>query len=149
MSKIIRAAFQEAKIAGSKGEIPIGAVVFKNNEVVSKSGNQVEKNNDPLAHAEIIAMKKASKLLSIKRLHEYDMYVTLEPCIMCGHAISLFRIKRLYFGAYDNSCGSSQKNFRKSNMIKSNDFSTEIYGGIGEDESEEILKKFFRTLRKN
>ena len=68
---------------------------------------------------------------------------------MCGHAISLFRIKRLYFGAYDNSCGNSQKNFRKSNMIKSNDFSTEIYGGIGEDESEEILKKFFRTLRKN
>lgn len=99
-------AIEEAKKAYNKDEVPVGAVIVKDNKIISKGYNLKESNNDITAHAEIIAIKNAEKVLENWRLNDCDMYVTLEPCSMCASAIAQARIKRLYIGTSDISSGA-------------------------------------------
>lgn len=126
-------------------EIPVGAVIIKDGEIISQAVNQKEKDCDVTSHAEILAIKEAEKNLKNWRLEGCDMYVTLEPCPMCAWAIINSRIKNLYFGSYDLNYGAfgSKLDLRK---IANSDLS--VYGGIMEKECDEILKKFFKNLRK-
>ena len=138
-------ALKEAKLAFDKGEIPVGAVIVLNNEIIARAHNLRESTNDPTSHAEVNAIKKASKFLNSWRLNECSLYVTLEPCSMCAGAMVQARIKNLYFGAYDGKSGSV------SSVIKllNNPFNHIIKyeGGILEKESNILLKSFFKTLR--
>ena len=147
ISKIVLLALNEARKASYRGEIPVGAVIFNDNEIISKASNMVETSNDVTAHAEILVMKRACNLLSLTRLNDYNLYVTLEPCPMCLHAISLFRIKKLYFGAYDTSYLKRSKKKIGISTNQINGSNLETYGGIGTKESEKLLKSFFKTIR--
>ena len=124
-------------------DIPVGAVIVKNEEIIAKGHNTKENDNDITSHAEIIALRQASKLSGNWRLDDCDLYVTLEPCPMCGWAILQSRIKNLYFGSYDNQYGA----FSKCELNKISDFKTKIYGGISEEECNNILKDFFQKIR--
>ena len=127
-------------------DIPVGAVLVKNGEIISKAHNTREKDNDVTSHAEIVAIRKAEKLLNNWRLEDCELYVTLEPCPMCGWAILQSRIKTVYFGSYDHNYGSfsSKIDLRKLSQTKLN-----VYGGIQEEECDNLLNDFFKTLRKN
>lgn len=142
----MKRALKEAKKAYKKGEVPIGAVVVKDNKIISKAYNQRETKQDPTGHAEIIALKKASKKIKSWRLEDCDIYVTLEPCPMCAGAIIQARIKNLYFGAYDFKSGAASSainlfNYPWNHQVK-------VKGGILESESKELLQTFFKSLRK-
>ncbi|AIL65528.1 tRNA-specific adenosine deaminase [Rickettsiales bacterium Ac37b] len=141
-------ALKEAELASMRGEVPIGAVIVNSltNEIITTSSNEVEKLQDPTAHAELLAIKKACSLLGSKFINYCDLYVTLEPCPMCAHAISLARIRRLYFGAYDIKGGGVQHGAR---VFSSNSchHTPEIYEGIEALKSETLLKNFFQKLR--
>ncbi len=126
-------------------DIPVGAVIIYKNEIISKACNQKEETNTVTDHAEIIALHKASDILNNWRLEECEMYVTLEPCPMCGWAILQSRIKNLYFGSYDLKYGA----FSCLNLENFSDFNTRIYGGILEKECNEILQSFWERTRKN
>ena len=115
-------ALKEANKALFIGEIPIGAVIVKNGEIIARAHNTKEKEQNPLCHAEINVIKKASELLKNWRLNDCDMYVTLEPCVMCAGAILNARIKNLYFGAYDykfGACVSNDNIFNTNKEISS------------------------------
>ncbi len=148
LSQITKVALDQAKIAKLKKEVPIGAVVFSEKKIISKAYNQILTKNDPLAHAEIIALKKASKKLLTNNLTNLMLYVTLEPCIICCYAISKFKIGSLYFGSYDSKNGSIQ-NGEKIFLKSKNIYKPKVYGGIAAKESEALIKEFFRNLRKN
>ena len=100
-SQITKVALLQAKKAKENNEVPVGAVVFSKNKIISKAYNMNASKKDPLAHAEIIALQKASKKLMTTNLMNYSLYVTLEPCIICSYIISKFKVGILYFGAYD------------------------------------------------
>ena len=141
-------ALNEAEKAGKNGEIPVGAVVYspKAKEVIAKAGNQVEAMQNPLYHAEMIAINEACKKLGIKTLDDLDIYVTLEPCSLCASAISLVRLKRLYFGAYDAKSGGVVHG-AKIFQNKSCHFRPEVYGGIEEQRASSLIKDFFAKIR--
>lgn len=143
----MRAAIELAKESEKQGEVPVGAVVVKNGTIVGTGKNRRETGKNALYHAEIEAINNACKSLGGWRLWNCDLYVTLEPCPMCAGAIINSRIRRVYFGAYDNKAGSfgSVANF---NMLPYN-HKPEIYGGIMEDECSQMLTDFFKTLREN
>ena len=103
LSQIIKVAYQESEKALKKNEVPVGAVIFNDNKIISKAHNLVIKNNDPLAHAEYIAIKKAVKKLKTNNLKGYKIYSSLEPCIFCSYAISKYLISSIYFGLYDDN----------------------------------------------
>ena len=130
-------AIEEAK--KSDNDIPVGAVVVYNGEIIASAHNEREKLNDISAHAEILALKKASKVLD-----DCEIYVTLEPCPMCGWAILQSRVKSVYFGSYDMNYGSftSKIDLRTLSSNKIN-----IYGGIEEQECDKLLKIFFKNIR--
>lgn len=136
-------AIEEAK--KSDNDIPVGAVVVRNGEIIASAHNEREKLNDISAHAEILALKKASQKLNNWRLEDCELYVTLEPCPMCGWAILQSRIKSVYFGSYDVNYGSfsSKIDLRKLTGNKLN-----IYGGIEEKECDRLLSDFFAQIRK-
>lgn len=150
-NKFMQRAIELAGKAYYVGEVPIGAVVVsrrKNRfgEIVGEGFNNRESENNPVGHAEIIAIQKASITLNDWRLSGCDLYVTLEPCPMCCGAVINSRIERLYFGAFDEKAGSVysvQEMFRFPYNHK-----PEIYAGIMEDECSVILSDFFRELRK-
>ncbi len=135
-------AIEEAK--KSDNDIPVGAVVVYNGEIIASAHNEREKLNDISAHAEILALKKASKVLNNWRLDDCEIYVTLEPCPMCGWAILQSRVKSVYFGSYDMNYGSftSKIDLRTLSSNKIN-----IYGGIEEQECDKLLKIFFKNIR--
>tara|TARA_B100000676_G_C17919415_1_gene754605 strand:- start:638 stop:1096 length:459 start_codon:yes stop_codon:yes gene_type:complete len=144
----MRIALCEARKAVSRDEVPVGAVIVDGNtgEIIARAGNRVEELHDPTAHAEIIAIRKACAALGQNRLEGCDIYVTLEPCTMCAGAISLARLRRLYFGAMDIKGGAVE------NGVKFFEHSTchhvpEIYGGIQEPASNKLLKAFFQSKR--
>lgn len=141
----MKEAFEEAKIAFSEGEVPIGAVVVKDGKIVGRGHNKREYGKNALYHAEILAINEACKNLNGWRLFDCDMYVTLEPCPMCAGAIINSRIKNLYFSAYDKrfgACGSVINLFEYPfNHIP------KVSSGIMEDDSVNLLKKFFKELR--
>lgn len=128
----------------TKKDVPIGAVIVKNGEIISVAHNKKESDNDITSHAEIVAIRKAEKLLNNWRLDDCDMYVTLEPCPMCAWAILQSRIKTLYFGSFDKNYGafSSKIDLREISNHKIN-----VYGGILEDECDKILVEFFKKIR--
>ena len=144
--KYMRLALKEANKAYEKGEVPVGAVIVKNNLVIAKAHNLREKNKQSCAHAEILAIQKACKKLEAWRLEDCDMYVTLEPCPMCAGAIMNSRIKNLYIGAMDPKSGAVGS---KLNLLKDYKFNHDVNVEIGifENECSYILKKFFKELR--
>lgn len=144
-NEFMRAAIELAKESEKQGEVPVGAVVVKNGTIVGTGKNRRETGKNALYHAEIEAINNACKSLGGWRLWNCDLYVTLEPCPMCAGAIINSRIRRVYFGAYDNKAGSfgSVANF---NMLPYN-HKPEIYGGIMEDECSQMLTDFFKKLR--
>lgn len=147
MNKYMCEAIEEAKCAAKIGEVPVGAVVVYNSEIVARSHNLSEKNNNPTHHAELLAIEKALKVLGTKNLKGCELYVTLEPCAMCISACMLSKIGKVYFGAYDTksgACGGKIDLSRESCF----DYKTEIYGGIEEDECKKIITDFFTNLRK-
>ena len=146
-NKYMIEALREAEKAYKKAEIPVGVVIVKDNKIIARAHNLKEGKKDTTKHAEIIAIQKASKKLKAWRLNECEMYVTLEPCAMCAGAIIQSRIKKLYIGTMDpktGACGSVL------NLLEDYKFNhkVEVEREIMQNECEEILKKFFKELRK-
>lgn len=144
IEKFMKMAIAEAKDSGE--DIPVGAVVVLNGEIVSCAANSREKDNDVSAHAEMVALKLAAKKLNSWRLLECDLYVTLEPCPMCAWAILNSRIKNVYFGAYDLKYGAFGSRVNLLNILEGS--KTKVYGGILEKDCTDILKNYFKRLRK-
>ena len=145
--KFMKEALKEAKKAFNKKEVPIGAVIVCRNKIISRGYNLRESKNNPLMHAEIIAINKACRRLKSWRLDECDLYVTIEPCPMCAGAIIQSRIKNVFFGAIDPKagCAVSKVELFKPNVFNHN---VSVIGGLLESECSEILKDFFNNLRK-
>jgi len=140
-----QALFQAEK-AESMGEVPVGAVLVKNNEIISTGHNLVITNNDPTAHAEIVAIRKASHLIQNYRIVDSELYITLEPCSMCYSAIINSRISRIIYGAHDTKTGACGTCINLS-QSKCFNHKPEIIGGVLESECSEILRNFFRQRR--
>ena len=145
-NRFMMTALDEARAAGSRGEVPIGAVVVRNGEIIARAGNRTREINDATAHAEIVAIRQASAKLGNERLVDADLYVTLEPCTMCAGAISFSRIRRLYYGAPDPKGGAVESGVRFYASPTCH-HAPEVYSGIGETEASEILRDFFRERR--
>jgi tRNA(adenine34) deaminase len=140
-------ALDQAAAAGGHGEVPVGAVVLgPDGGVLARAGNRTEADNDPTAHAEILALRAAARLRGSPRLPDCDLVVTLEPCPMCAHAISLFRIRRLIFGAYDPKGGGVEHGVRVFEAASCH-HRPEIIGGVRETASRTLLRDFFREKR--
>lgn len=140
------AAFDEARQAALRGEVPIGAIVAKDGEIVARAGNRTRELNDPTAHAEILAIRAACVALADERLAGCDLYVTLEPCVMCAGAISFARIRRLYYSAADAKGGAVDSGPRFFSQPTCH-HAPDVYGGLREQEAGEILRAFFAGLR--
>ncbi len=138
---------KEAKLAFSKKEVPIGAVVVYEDQVIGRGHNQIESLNDATAHAEILAITAASNALSSWRLSGCTLYVTVEPCVMCAGAISLARMDRVVFGAFDPKKGATGSLY---NIVKDDRLNhrVEVTSGILEEECSQILTLFFEEIRK-
>jgi tRNA(adenine34) deaminase len=139
-------AFDEARAAASAGETPVGAVVARGGEILGAAGNRVRRDADPTAHAEILAIRQAAAALRSERLIGCDLYVTLEPCAMCAGAISLARIRRLYFSAADEKGGAVEHGPRFFSQPTCH-HAPEVYGGLRESEAAELLRALFKGLR--
>jgi tRNA(Arg) A34 adenosine deaminase TadA len=161
-------ALQEAEHAAARGEVPVGAVIVDaaggrlrpaavfgepaqgvtraGGEVLARAGNRTEALNDPTAHAEILAIRKAAAEAGAPRLDGCDLYVTLEPCAMCAAAISFARIRRLYFGAYDPKGGGVEHGARFFQQPTCH-HAPEVYGGLEESRAAALLVKFFQERR--
>ncbi len=145
--KYMNEALKEAKKAYLKDEIPVGAVIVKNNKIIARAHNIKESKKNAIAHAEILAIQKACKKIESWRLLDCEMYVTLEPCPMCAGAIINSRIKKIYIGTLDEKTGACGS---KLNLLQDFEFdnSVEIQSGILEEECRDILQKFFKEIRK-
>jgi tRNA(adenine34) deaminase len=139
-------ALEEARAAQMRGEVPVGCVIVREGEVVARAGNRTLADRDPTAHAEVLALRAAAAATGSERLTDCDLYVTLEPCTMCVGAISFARIRRLYFGAADPKGGAVEHGVRFF-AAPTCHHRPEVYGGIGEQESAELLRKFFAGRR--
>lgn len=140
-------ALDEARKAGARGEVPVGAVIVgPDGTVVARAGNRTRELADPTAHAEIVAIRAACALIGSERLVDHDLYVTLEPCPICAAAIGAARIRRLYYGASDPKSGGIEQGPRIFDHPQCH-HKPEVYGGIGDVEAEALLKAFFVTLR--
>jgi len=145
--KYMKEALKEAKKAEAIAEVPIGAIIVKDHEVIGRGYNMKETLKDPTMHAEIIAIQAATKKIGSWRLTDCDMYVTIEPCVMCAGAISQARIKHLYIGSPDFKAGGVTSLYnilfdeRLNHQVK-------VYCGIMREECSKIIKDFFKSLRK-
>ena len=139
-------ALQEARAAAARGEVPVGAVVVHDGVVIGRAGNTNRTERDATAHAEINAIRQACRHLDNDRLTDCDLYVTLEPCTMCAAAISLARIRRLYFGAEDPKGGAVVHGVRFFDRPTCH-YAPEVYGGIAEQAASALLTSFFRERR--
>lgn len=137
-------ALEQAKLSGA--DIPVGAIIVRDGQVISSACNRKEQTNDVTAHAEIVAIKQAAQNLGNWRLDECEMYVTLEPCPMCAWAIIQSRIKTVYFGSYDVNYGALGSKIDLRNLLNS---PLKVYGGIMESECDKLLKDYFAKLRTN
>lgn len=147
MRKYMEVALEEAKKAAALGEVPIGAVIVKNGKIIASAHNEVECQKDPTAHAEMIAIRKAAQVLGGWRLLGCDMYVTVEPCSMCAGAIVWSRIENLYIGTMDEKSGGCGSIFNIPQESRLNHF-TNIEIGLMQEECRDIMKDFFKQLRK-
>lgn len=140
-------ALKQAKIAFKKNEIPVGAIIVKDGKIISRAYNLKESKKNSLYHAEIIAINKACKKLKNNRLKDCELYVTLEPCLMCAGAIVMARIKKIYIGASDDKYGAI---YSKTRILDADsNHKVEYEKDILKEDCSEIIKDFFNTLRKN
>ena len=141
-------ALTEAERAAARGDVPVGAVIIDPvaQSVVAADGNRVMERHDPTAHAELIAIQAACRAVGSERLNDFDIYVTLEPCPMCAQAISLARLRRLYFGATDEKGGGVEHGPRIFSQPTCHHV-PEVYGGIDETRASALLRDFFRDRR--
>lgn len=143
----MKEALKEARKAYELREIPIGAVIVKDNEIIARGHNLREIAKDPTAHAEIITIRRASEVLGGWRLTDCDLYVTIEPCPMCAGAIIMARINRLFIGAMDPKGGAAGSLYNIVNDDRLN-HRTEVIYNVLSDQCSSIMKEFFRGLRK-
>lgn len=146
MVDAMRLALEEARCAAGDGEVPVGAAVVRDGAVVATGRNRTRRDRDPTAHAEIVAIRAACLALADDRLAGCDLYVTLEPCAMCAGAISLARIRRLYFGAPDPKGGGVEHGPRLFRQPTCH-HAPEVYGGLAEGEAAALLRGFFAARR--
>jgi tRNA(adenine34) deaminase len=139
-------ALEEARAAAKLGEVPVGCVIAYRGQAIACAGNRTLADNDPTAHAEMLALREATVAIGSERLVDCDLYVTLEPCAMCAAAISFARIRRLYYGAADSKGGAVESGVRFFSSPTCH-HRPEIYSGIGEVEASMLLKDFFRARR--
>lgn len=142
----MKAAMAQAYAAGERGEVPIGAVITRDNQIIASAGNRTRELNDPTAHAEILAIRQACDVLGNERLTNCDLYVTLEPCAMCAAAISFARLRRLYYSLSDPKGGSVEYGARFYSQPTCHHV-PEVYSGIGESDAREVLQRFFQGKR--
>lgn len=139
-------ALEEARLAAGRGEVPVGAVIVLNREIVASAGNRTRERNDVTAHAEIEAIRTAAASIGAERLSGADLYVTLEPCTMCAAAISFARIRRLYYGTDDPKGGAVESGVRFFAQPTCH-HAPEVYSGLSATASAAILKDFFSGRR--
>jgi tRNA(adenine34) deaminase len=139
-------ALEAARAAAARGEVPVGAVVVKEGEVIATAGNRMRELADPTAHAEILALRAAGTALGSERLIDCDLYVTLEPCTMCAGAISLARVRRLYYAAPDEKGGAVDHGVRFFTQPTCH-HAPDVYGGLAETEAKAMLVAFFKGRR--
>lgn len=139
-------AIQEAKKAAALGEVPVGAVVVRDGQIIAAGHNQPIGLNDPSAHAEICALRRAAQLIQNYRLVDCEIYITLEPCLMCSGAILQARLKKVVFGAFDEKIGAAGSALNVFEMPRLN-HQTQIESGILAQECAELLKDFFKQRR--
>jgi tRNA(adenine34) deaminase len=146
-TSFMQVALEEARAAAARGEVPVGAVVISpEGEVIARAGNRTRENHDPTAHAEMLAIRAACSHLGAERLGGCALYVTLEPCPMCAGAISAARIARLYYGAGDPKSGGVAQGARVFEHPQCH-HAPEIFEGIAETESADLLRNFFAARR--
>lgn len=139
-------ALEEAKAAGERGEVPVGAVIIQNGAVLARAGNRMRELCDPTAHAEMLAIREACRVLESERLVGCDLWVTLEPCPACAGAIAAARIARLYYGASDPKSGGVAQGPRVFAHSQAH-HSPEVYPGISEDDCAGLMTAFFSKRR--
>jgi tRNA(adenine34) deaminase len=140
------AAFNEARAAGARGEVPVGAAIVRDGALIASAGNRTIGDNDPTAHAEMLAIRAAAAKLGSARLPDCDLYVTLEPCAMCAAAISFARLRRLYYGADDPKGGAVEHGPRFFSQASCH-HAPDVYGGIRAGEAATLLRAFFAARR--
>ncbi|MBR3203234.1 MAG: nucleoside deaminase [Solobacterium sp.] len=143
----MRLALKEAEKARAIDEVPVGAVIVQDGKVIARAHNLREKNQQASAHAEMLAIQKASRKLNTWCLNDCDLYVTLEPCMMCSGAISLARIRHLYFGTEDPKGGATVSRMELKSIPHIGVYPREVTGGILKEECAFILSDFFRQKR--
>jgi tRNA(adenine34) deaminase len=139
-------ALKAAEKAGKAGEVPIGCVIVRGNEVIATAANRTLTDRDATAHAEMLAIRQATEAIGSERLVDCDLYVTLEPCTMCAGAISLARIRRLYYGAVDPKGGAVDSGVRFF-VSPTCHHTPEVYSAVGESEAATLLREFFKARR--
>lgn len=139
-------ALAEARAAGERGEVPVGAVIVVGGTIVARAGNRTRELSDPTAHAEMLVIRETARLLGSERIGAADLYVTLEPCAMCAAAISFARIRRLYFAAADEK-GGAVVNGTRFFASPTCHHAPDVYPGIAETDAGALLKAFFKDRR--
>ncbi|MBV9654455.1 MAG: nucleoside deaminase [Acetobacteraceae bacterium] len=140
-------ALEEARAAARRGEVPVGAAVLdRQGAVLARAGNETEARRDASAHAEMLALRRAASVIGAPRLIGCDLVVTLEPCPMCAQAASLFRVRRVVFGAYDPKGGGVEHGARVFGAASCHHW-PEVIGGVRESEAAALLKAFFLARR--
>ncbi len=142
--RFMRAALEEAKLAASEGEVPVGAVLFKDGEIVARAHNKVEQTHDATAHAELLCLRRGMELLGA-RLIDCTLFVTLEPCAMCAGACVNAKLGRLVYGAFDESAGCCGTRMDLTDHCFLH--TVETWGGVLEADCKELLSSFFKELR--
>lgn len=142
----LEAAFAQARIAGARGEVPVGAVIVREGAIIAAAGNRTLEDRDPTAHAEVLAIRAAAHALGSERLIGCDLYVTLEPCAMCAGAISFARLRRVYYAAPDPKGGAVDHGPRFFAQPTCH-HAPDVYGGLRESEAGDMLREFFATKR--
>ena len=145
-SKWMDLALVQAKEAGVRGEVPVGAVLVRDGKVIAAVGNRVEELSDPTAHAEILVIREAARILGTPRLIGGDLYVTLEPCPMCATALSFARIERIFFGAFDPKGGGIDHGPRIFDQPTCH-HRPDVFGGLSEQACAAVLTGFFEAKR--
>lgn len=140
------AAFEQARAAAAAGEVPVGAALMRNGEIIAAAGNRTLRDRDPTAHAEMLVIRQVCAAIGSERLVDCDLYVTLEPCAMCAAAISFARIRRLYYAASDPKGGAVEHGPRFFAQPTCH-HRPEVYGGIRESEAAQLLREFFQARR--
>jgi tRNA(adenine34) deaminase len=144
----MRLALEQARLAAARGEVPVGAVLVRQDRVVASGGNQPIASHDPSAHAEIVTLRLAGQALANYRLDDTVLYVTLEPCLMCASAIVHARVRRVVFGAFDPKAGAAG-GLIDAFALKGLNHRVDVFGGVLESECGSLLSEFFLRNRGN